>query len=58
MEAPPDYGDPYQGLLANTGNPGSVGVAFAWDGLRYFWGTVVNEAWTDLNNTINGGFGV
>ena len=55
MEAPPDYRDPYEGVPANIPNFGSWGAVFAWDGIRYFWGTVINEAWTDLQNTIEGG---
>jgi hypothetical protein len=50
MEQAPDYGSPYQLLAPDATNHGSQGVRIAWDGMRYFYGQVINEAWQDLQN--------
>ena len=50
MQPAPDVGDPYQWVPAGTQNPGSEGVRVAWDGVRYFYGTILGQAWQDLQN--------
>jgi len=49
MDQPPDIGDPYQLVDQTVQYPGTSGVAVAWDGLRYFYGTVINQAWFDMD---------
>lgn len=57
MDTPPLVGDPYQ-FTAYTGpNQGQNGVIVGWDSVRYFWGTVAQQAVADLA-AINGGGGI
>lgn len=48
MEQPPFSGDPYDFVQTGATNYGLQGVQVGWDSIRYFWGTVVNEAVNDL----------
>jgi hypothetical protein len=48
METPPFSGNPYDFVQPGASNAGLQGVQVAWDGIRYFWGTVINEAVNDL----------
>ena len=48
MEQPGPVGDPYTLIPSGTKEPGSAGVALAWDATRYFYGRVVNQAWWDM----------
>jgi hypothetical protein len=50
MDPAPGYGSPYQLVPAGAQNVGSEGVRIAWDGMRYFYGTVLGQAWQDLQN--------
>jgi hypothetical protein len=55
MEAPPFTGDPYDYVDPAASNFGLQGVQVAWDGIRYFWGTVVNEAVADIRAALGEG---
>lgn len=55
METPPPSGNPYDFVDPNASNAGLQGVQVAWDGIRYFWGTVVNEAVNDLQAAMGEG---
>jgi hypothetical protein len=55
MEAPPFSGDPYDFVDQTASNAGLQGVQVAWDGIRYFWGTVVNEAVADIQAALGEG---
>lgn len=55
METPPPSGNPYDFVQPGAGNFGLQGVQVAWDGIRYFWGTVVNEAVNDLQAALGEG---
>lgn len=41
-------GDPYALIDPQATYPGSSGTALAWDGFRWFYGRVINQAWFDL----------
>ena len=55
METPPPSGNPYDFVNPAASNVGLQGVQVAWDGIRYFWGTVVNEAVNDLQAALGEG---
>lgn len=55
MEAPPLFGDVYQFTTYQGPNQGQNGVIVAWDSIRYFWGTVINEGVNDLQAITFGG---
>jgi hypothetical protein len=48
VQQPADVGDPYTLLPDGLPQPGTSGVALAWDGMRWFWGTVAQQAWFDM----------
>jgi len=50
MQQPGYVGDPYELVPGNAQYPGTSGVAVAWDAMRYFYGTVMNQAWQDMAN--------
>ena len=49
MEAPPNYGDPYTWLNLDPVNQTRDGVGAGWDSVAYFWGTVAQQAASDLD---------
>ena len=55
METPPPNASPYDFVNPAAGNAGLQGVQVAWDGVRYFWGTVVNQAVNDLQAALGEG---
>lgn len=50
MEPAPPSGNPYDYVDTSAPNPGSMGVAKAWDTLRWFWGGTAQQGWADLVN--------
>ena len=55
MEAPPFSGNPYDFVQPGASNHGLQGVQVAWDSIRYFWGTVVNQAVADIQTAMGEG---
>jgi hypothetical protein len=55
VELPPISGDPYYYVPLTQSNPGTSGVAVAWDNVRAYWGRIINEAWWEMEAIQTGG---
>jgi len=49
MLPPPPYSSPYQAIDTTVQNAGAIGVRYAWDTMRQFWGGVINQSWADID---------
>jgi len=49
MLPPPYYASPYEALDPNQPNLGSVGVRYAWDTMRQFWGQQITQSWYEID---------
>lgn len=48
LPPPPLEGDPYVNIAPGAPNYGLQGVAYAWDAVRFFFGTAAQAGYADL----------
>jgi len=49
MLPPPPYASPYEAIDTTVPNAGAIGVRYAWDTMRQFWGQQITQSWYDID---------
>jgi hypothetical protein len=54
MQEPPPSGNPYVYVRDTFTNLGSMGVLWAWNDTQFFYGDIMGQAYSELQNNTGG----